>query len=77
MAAGAVPPLMVVGGIGGIVLIVVAWLRTVPAPVVAGLALVATLPFAVLGWTAVVPVLVGALAAGLTVLVYQEARHAR
>ena len=77
MAAGASPALLVIGGIGGIMLIVAAWLRTARRNIVIGLVTVGIVPFAALGWTAVVPVLVAVLAAGLTALVVRDARHAQ
>ncbi len=76
MAAGASPALMVIGGVGGILLIVAAWLPTARPTVVIGLAVVGAVPFAALGWTAVVPVLVALLAAGLTALIVRDTRHA-
>ena len=78
MAAGASVPLMVVGGIGGLALITAAWLPTPRTGVAVGLVVLGTVPFAVLGWAAVVPLLLTALAALLTVLVLRDARdHAR
>ncbi len=69
MAAGASPALMVIGGLGGVALIAAAWLRTSSRALVVGLAVAGTVPFAVLGATAVVPVLVAAMAGMLTIFV--------
>ena len=69
MAAGASPALMVIGGLGGVALIAAAWLPTSSRTLVVGLVVVGTLPFAVLGVTAVVPVLVAVLAGLLTIFV--------
>ena len=64
MAAGAAPVLLAVGAVGGIALLLAASIaRTRTA--VAGLLIVGTVPFAVLAWTAVVPVLLLLLAAAL------------
>ena len=67
MAAGASPALMVIGGLGGVALIAAAWLPTTSRALVGGLVVVGTVPFAVLGATAVVPVLVAVMAGWLTV----------
>lgn len=69
MAAGAAPPAMAVGAVGGTALILSAWLRAVPRTVRIGLVVLGTLPFAAVGWVAVVPVLLVIVAAPL-------ARHA-
>ncbi len=60
MAAGAGPLLMSLGAVGGLVLVAIAWTRTPRVTGVTWVALVvaATAPFAVLGWTAIAPVLV-------------------
>jgi len=57
MAAGARPLVMSLGGVGGLVLVAIAWTRASRVVRVA-LILAATAPFAVLGWTAIAPVLV-------------------
>lgn len=57
MAGGAAPAVLVVGGVGGLALIVAAWLRTVPRAVLMLLLAVGVLPFTALAWTAIVPVL--------------------
>jgi hypothetical protein len=69
MAAGAAPLAMAVGAVCGTALIVSAWLRTVSRNVRIGLVLLGTLPFAAVGWVAVVPILLVIVAAPL-------ARHA-
>jgi len=45
--------------------------------VVAGLVAVGTVPFAILGWTALVPVLVTVQAGALTALVVRDSRRAQ
>lgn len=58
MAAGAAPVPALVGGLGGVIVAVTAWARPtrrIPSRVLVALGAV---PFAVVGWTAVVPVLV-------------------
>ena len=77
MAAGAAPPLLAVGALGGILVIVAAWPRTARPLLVVGLVTAGTVPFAVLGWTAVVPILIPILAGGLAALVVRDARRAR
>lgn len=77
MVASGPPLLMVVGGLGGVALVVAAWLRTAPTALVLGLVAAGTLPLAALGWTAVVPVLVALLAAAIAALLVRGARHAR
>jgi len=62
MAAGSAPLLMVVGIAGGIALILAAWLRTTSNGVLVGLLVVGTIPFAALGWYAIVPVVLAGLA---------------
>ena len=61
------PGALAVGAVGGILVITAAWLRTARPAVVVGLVAAGVVPFAVLGWTALVPVLIAALAGGLTV----------
>jgi hypothetical protein len=70
MAAGAAPALAVVGLAGGLSLFAVAGWRSAPRPVAAGLLVVGILPFALLAWAAIVPVLVALVAAliGIPVL---------
>jgi hypothetical protein len=65
MAAGAAPLAMAVGAIGGSALVLSAWLRTVPRIVRIGLVVLGTLPFAAVGWVAVVPILLVIVAAPL------------
>ena len=65
MAAGAGPLVMAVGAIGGVAILAGAWSRSARGLT---LVLVGAVPFAVLTWTAVVPVLVAVEAAGLAVL---------
>ena len=77
MAAGASPALLVIGGVGGILVIVAAWLRITRLAVVVGLVAVGTVPFAILGWTALVPVLVAVQAGALTALVVRDSRRAQ
>ena len=58
MAVNAGPWLMVVGLVGGACLVAAAWVRTTPRGTVPGLVLLGTVPFAVLGWTAIAPLAV-------------------
>ncbi|GAA1649084.1 hypothetical protein GCM10009744_45650 [Kribbella alba] len=58
MAAGAAPAPMLAGAIGGLALIVAAWLRTPSRAMTWGLVFLGTVPFAVLAWTAIVPLLI-------------------
>jgi hypothetical protein len=76
MAAGSSPLVLLIGGVGGVALVVAAWLRTSRPAVTAGLVVLGTVPFAVLGWPAVVPILLMLLAAGLTALVMPRSSHA-
>jgi hypothetical protein len=75
MVASGSRTLLVVGGLSGVALIVAAWLRSAPIVVVLALVAAGTLPFAALGWTAVVPVLVALLAGLMTALVVCRTRH--
>jgi hypothetical protein len=72
MAAGAAPVLMVVGAVGGIALISAAWLRPAPRRVLVGLVVVGTVPFAVLAWTAAVPLLLAATAFAVAIPVVRQ-----
>jgi hypothetical protein len=72
MAAGAAPALMLVGAVGGIALIAAAWLRRAPRRVLVGLVVVGTIPFAVLAWMAVVPLLLAVAASAVAVPVVRE-----
>ena len=62
MVASSPPLLMLVGGVGGAALIVVPWWRSAARHTVAGLVAVGTVPVALLGWTAVAPVLLAVVA---------------
>jgi hypothetical protein len=66
MAAGATPWGMAVGGVGGLALIAAAWAFRTPGGITAAL-VVGTVPFAVVGWTVVVPILVAVVAVALAV----------
>jgi hypothetical protein len=57
MAAGAAPAVMAVGTVGGIALITASWLRAPSRSVLLVLLAIGTVPFAVLAWTAIVPIL--------------------
>jgi hypothetical protein len=72
MAAGATPGGMAVGGVGGSALIAAAWAFRTPRGVAAAL-VVGTLPFALVGWTVVVPVLVAVMAVALAVPILRGA----
>jgi len=61
MAAAAPPWVMAVGAVSGTVLVLAAWLPARPA-VRVGLVLLGTVPLAVVGWYALVPLLVAAVA---------------
>ena len=61
MAAAAPPWVMAVGAVSGTALVLVAWLPARPA-VRVGLVLLGTVPLAVVGWYALVPLLVAAVA---------------
>jgi hypothetical protein len=67
MAAGGPALLMVIGGLGAAALIGTAWWRTAARPAVLTLVVSGTVPFAALGWTAVVPVALALLALLLSV----------
>jgi hypothetical protein len=67
MAAGAATALLVVGTVGGIALMLAAWLRRANKGVVVGLLVVGTIPFAALGWFAIVPVLLAVLAVAVAI----------
>ena len=74
MAAGASPMAMAVGGAGGIALIVAAWVVRGSRLYGAGLMVLGTVPFAVVAWTALVPVLLLLVTAGLATSVLHAAR---
>jgi hypothetical protein len=77
MAAGAAPALMAVGALGATALLSAAWVRTVPPATLGVLVALGTVPFAVLGWTAIVPVPLLLAAAALAVPIVQQARRPR
>jgi len=66
MVAGAAPILLAVGVVGGIALLAAAALTRFRVLLVT-LVVMGTVPFAALGWTAVVPVLLLLTAVGVTV----------
>jgi hypothetical protein len=74
MAAGAAPVPMVVGALGGLALLAATWLRRLPRGPRIGLALLGVLPFAGVGWTALVPVLLALVAAPLLVVAVRRPR---
>jgi hypothetical protein len=76
MAAGAAPVLMAVGAASGIALIAAAWLPSVPLGVRVGLAVLGTVPFAALAWTAIVPIVVAVVALLVAVPVVRNDRTA-
>jgi hypothetical protein len=57
---------MVVGAFGGVALPIAAWWRSASRLAVLSLVALGTVPFAALGWTAVVPVLLAVFAGLLT-----------
>jgi hypothetical protein len=65
MAAGASRWPMTVGTIGGLSLIGASWIASRSRLRAAGLMALGTIPFAVVAWTALVPILVLIIAAGL------------
>lgn len=67
MAAGAAPAVMAVGVAGGLCLIAAAWLQGSRRWLLAVLVAAGTVPFAVLAWTALVPVLLAVAAVALAV----------
>ncbi len=76
MAAGASALPLVVGAVGGLSLIGAAWLTTLSRRAFIGLVIVGSVPFAAFAWTAIVPVLLLLVAAGLAVpLVQHPGRH--
>jgi hypothetical protein len=68
MAAAAPPWVMAVGAVSGTALVLAAWLPARPA-VRVGLVLLGTVPLAVVGWYALVPLLVAAVALPITAAV--------
>jgi hypothetical protein len=75
MAAGAAPAVMAVGMAGGLCLIVAAWLQGSRRWLLAVLVAAGTVPFAVLAWTALVPVLLAVAAVALAVPVVRATAH--
>jgi hypothetical protein len=67
MAARATPAAMTAGFVGGLALLAAAWLRTVSRGILLGLAVLGTVPFAALAWTALVPLLLALVAVVLLV----------
>jgi hypothetical protein len=76
MAAGASPVPMIVGAIGGLSLIGAAWIASRNRLGAAGLMALGTIPFAVVAWTALVPIVVLLVAAGLATPVLRTDRSA-
>jgi len=72
MAAGAPPMVMVVGGAGGVALVAAAWVGAQHRGLFAGLVLLGTVPFAAVAWTALVPVLLLAVASALAIAVARQ-----
>jgi hypothetical protein len=72
MAAGAGPLIMAVGVVGGFALIAAAWLRPGSRDVLLGLVVAGTVPFAVLAWSAVVPLLLAVVVLLVAVPVVRE-----
>jgi hypothetical protein len=71
MAAAASPWIMVVGAVSGGSLVLAAWLPARPA-VLVGLVLLGTAPLAVVGWFALVPPLVAAVALPIAAVVLRS-----
>ena len=77
MAASASVAIMVTGVVGGVALIACGWLLARSTVVAAALLVVGTVPFVLVAWSAIVPVLVLVLASGLVVPELASRRHAR
>ncbi len=77
MAAGASPPVLVIGGLGGIALISAACVGWHSAATAAGLMVLGTVPFAAAAWTGLVPVLLLLLVAALAAPVLSPRHRAR
>jgi len=75
MAAGAAPTVLIVGLAGGACIVGAAWLATErgSGPFI-GLVALGTLPFVAVAWTALVPVLLALVAAGLSTSVVVNRR---
>ncbi|MGW6197991.1 hypothetical protein ACWF0M_17740 [Kribbella sp. NPDC055110] len=67
--------LMVAGALGGVALAVAAWWRSVSRRAAFSLVALGTVPFAALGWTAVVPVLLAVFAGLLALPVLASRPH--
>jgi hypothetical protein len=76
MAAGAPAALLVVGAVGGLCLVAAAWLTPPPRTFLL-LVIIGTVPFAVLAWTAIAPVLLTLAAAAVSVPLVRFSRHGR
>jgi hypothetical protein len=74
MAAGAPTLLLTVGAVGGLSLIAASWLTTPRRGTLVGLLIIGTVPFAVVAWTAVVPVLLLVVAAGIAIPLVRQTR---
>ena len=72
MAAGAAPVTMAVGAVGGVALITAAWLRSAPGRLLIGLVAVGTVPFAVIAWTAMVPMMLAVVAALVAIPIVRQ-----
>ena len=65
MAAGAGPLLMIVGGLGGALLVAAAWVPMTQRVMLLDVVLIGTVPFALLGWTAIAPILLMLMAVAI------------
>lgn len=75
VAAGSPAVLMVVGAIGGVSLIAAAALTSLPTRTSVVLVIVGTVPFAVLAWTAIAPVLLLLVVDVISVALIQTSRR--
>ncbi|KQW50976.1 hypothetical protein ASC77_25315 [Nocardioides sp. Root1257] len=75
MVANGPGRLMLVGGLGGAALLVATWWRSAPRRWTAALVVLGTVPFAVMAWTVVLPVLLAALSWSLVIPVARQSRH--
>ncbi len=77
MAAGATPLLVVVGAVGGLALVTAAWLPWPSRLVLIALLVIGTVPLAVMAWTAIVPVLLLLVTAGVAAPLIRQAGPSR
>lgn len=76
MAAAAPPLVAIVGLLGGLALLTAAWWRSAPKGALAGLVAAGTIPFAGLGWAAVVPLVLAGVAGVIAIPIIRGAGSA-